>query len=492
MIINTSYPTSRSIMLSINSFDGGLNLSHDNDLTSFNYATDLKNFAFKDGTLKSGLGLKSLALHLSNETLLNRDFLTIGNWLKVFHFYKYNKENKKREDKLVFIDFNYNVYYLNLYDQEKTLFSLRSIKFTSPPTAIRYRLNGEDVLIFSSETDNMTIWDGINNPYEVIDSPKISSMALHYERLFTTVDGEKNSIWFSDDLDPTNWSLSLEEAGFIELIDERGALEFVISFSDYIYIFREYGISRLTAFGNQSDFSVSNLFVSSSKIYTNSVCVCGDKILFLASDGLYKFDGVDTIKILNNINNGFINTNNSNCSACYFNGKYYLLCNFNNKNENTDFLSTILEIDTTTNKLTNIISNINAKSITAINCDTFSGVVVTAFDKQDNCYIPSILFNNGKLFEDNLQKEWISPISNLNEPGKYKILTSIRIESLTDIILTINHDNKEKNIAIKGKPTSQIIKTYLPLKNFCFKITSTQNVCEIKNLNFEFQKTERR
>ena len=109
----------------------------------------------------------------------------------------------------------------------------------------------------------MVVWDGVSDPYEVLDAPKISSMALHYERLFATVDGEKNSVWFSDDLDPTNWSMSLDEAGFIELIDERGALLKVVSFLDYIYIFREYGISRLTAYGDQTSFSVSNLFVSS-------------------------------------------------------------------------------------------------------------------------------------------------------------------------------------------------------------------------------------
>lgn len=485
----TTFPNSSKISLSVDSFENGLNFVYDNDLTSLRYAKKLKNFSFIDGCLKNGLGVSSLDDILKNSENLTNDFSTVGNIIKTFHFYKYNKEKASREDKLIFINQDYDVYYIDFYDEIITLKSLRLVSFTSIPNAIHYRLNGEDVLIFSSETDNMIVWDGYNAPYEVLDAPKISSMALHYERLFTTVDGEKNAVWFSDDLDPTNWSVSLEEAGFIELIDERGALEKVISFCDYVYIFREYGISRLTAFGNQTQFSISNLFVSSGKIWTNSVCVCGDKILFLASDGLYKFDGVNTTKILSNINNGF-SQNNENCSACFYNGKYYLLANF--KFEQAEPDQVILEIDVSTNKLTNIIADIQAKSLTTINSENFSGVIVTCYSKGTDNFMPGIISTTTRIFEYPLLKHWSSPSTNLSNLSTIKILNNIEIDTLGPVMLSVNHDNKTTNFFIDGSNNIQSIKTFIPLKKFSFSLTSNSTTCEIKNLNFEFSKTRRR
>ena len=71
-----------------------------------------------------------------------------------------------------------------------------------------------------------------------------TSMDIHYERLFVTTTNEKSKVLFSDDLDPTLWSIDLSEAGFIEMVDERGALNRVISFNDYLYIFRDYLAAR--------------------------------------------------------------------------------------------------------------------------------------------------------------------------------------------------------------------------------------------------------
>ena len=100
-----------------------------------------------------------------------------------------------------------------------------------------------------------------------------------------------NTLWFSDDLDPTNWNISLDEAGFVEMADENGALLKVLSFFNYVYVFRSYGITRFYATGEQSRFSLMHLFVSSDRIIGDTVCVCGARILFLTQRGLFDFDG---------------------------------------------------------------------------------------------------------------------------------------------------------------------------------------------------------
>ena len=101
---------------------------------------------------------------------------------------------------------------------------------------------------------------------------------------------------FSANFDLTEWDESPEEGGFIELVDERGECNKVLSFNDYVYIIREHGISRLSAYGEQEEFSVTHLFLSTDKIYHNTAVLCGDRILMLCSDGVYSFNGYSASK----------------------------------------------------------------------------------------------------------------------------------------------------------------------------------------------------
>lgn len=114
---------------------------------------------------------------------------------------------------------------------------MQGITLTSPPQAVNYTLYGKDVVLICSPTDNMVVWDGENDAYFVENSPKITSMTMHYERLFATTSTDKYTLYFSDDLDPTNWNENITEGGFIQMLDERGELLKVISFWDTFTFF---------------------------------------------------------------------------------------------------------------------------------------------------------------------------------------------------------------------------------------------------------------
>ncbi len=495
----TNFVKPSTISLSIPSFEKGLNQVVDSELLSMEYAVKYKNFSNKDGSLKCGIGFENIGEKLAqfnDRSTLALDLNNAGGFVKSFYFYKYNSQTNQREDKLIFISNSLQIYYINLFDQSITLYKINDVTFTRVPVATRYRLNGEDVIIFSSESDSMLVWDGVNAPYQVIDAPKISSMAVHYERLFVTTNGEKNSIWFSDDLDPTNWTLSLDEAGFIELIDERGALLKVVSFLDHLYIFREYGISRLTAYGDQTSFSVSNLFVSSGKIYADSVCICGDKIFFLASDGIYKFDGVDTVKVINNLQNGLKNVKNQYCSACYSQGSYYLACNFIQDNEEdlstSSCANTLFEIDVNKLNILNISGGVYIKNLLSFNKDDNSFVIALVTNNLENSFIPSLLTSNGKYFTQQLNKIWKSPTTTIGDVYHQKLLKNIIIQSKGDITLTIKSDATEHIFNISGSEFPKRLTCAIPLYEFSFTISSVSSVCDIKNLRYEFSKLKRR
>ena len=324
----TSYPNQSKMSYRIPNFLDGISAGFDSGLLPHSNAVFSYNFDFSGGALKAGVGFKRGLIDLFDESKredVQAQLEGIGSIVRVFLYRAYDHDAESRSDKILLLNTDLVLFILDL-DGEHAISRVRDITFSSIPKAISYRLGGKDVLILASETDNLVVYDGENYPYEVLDAPKISSMDIHFERLFVTTTNEKARVLFSDDLDPTNWSIDLSEAGFIEMVDERGALNRVVSFNDYLYVFRDYGISRLTAFGDQEGFSVSHLFVSSAKIYPETVTVCGDQILFLASNGLYSFNGYTTTKILSELSAMFASANDC-AHGAYFCGKYYLSLN---------------------------------------------------------------------------------------------------------------------------------------------------------------------
>lgn len=336
--------------ITVNNFAGGTHADKSEDLIGLNKSKISYNFAFTGGALKSSVGfgfenwgnLDSLGLF---DSLFVADEGLCGGC--IFLYRRYDKEAEKEDNKLIIFDDNFNGYYINLAGSEKTLHPL-GVKFSSRPEAILYRLMGEDVIIFSSRGDNMVVWNGVTAPEIIVDAPLITSMAIHYERLFATTIGDELTLRFSDDLDPTNWSESLDDAGFIEMNDERGKLKKVISFNDYLYVFRERGITRVYAnTANQRSFYVNHLFTAGGEIFDKTICVCGDKIMFVASDGFYVFDGANAYRRLDNLFPLIVVDENS--TSRFYGGKYYLACkvNFSDSeyDDNNGLNNAIIEID---------------------------------------------------------------------------------------------------------------------------------------------------
>lgn len=312
------------------------------------------------------------------------------------------------------------------------------------PMAVNYRLFGDDVILLTSASDYMVVWDAKNPPYAVENSPHITSMTIHFERMFCTVGGERNAVWFSQDLDPTNWDLELDRGGFIQVLDERGKLNKVISYLNFVYILRDFGISRVSAFADQIDFSVSNLFVSSGQIYSDTATLCGDRIIFLASDGLYQFDGLNTSRIMTQIDS-IIEPSPNSC-AHFHNGKYYLSCSLSENGANDGDLAG----DNSDN------SN-NAVLIYDLHSASFSilkGVCVRAFSKKgDDLYavtgdgIASYIKQSGEVFNEPTTKSWSSGLLDFGSE-QVKHVREIFLSSDTPFNLKVYSERTSKSFDI--------------------------------------------
>jgi hypothetical protein len=428
----------KKVRLSFGDFLGGVNARADKNLLSFRYSPLAYNFATPSGALTHTKGIGELVI--GQKLIQPIPGESIG---KLYFYKRYDPGLKAYDDKLLAYCVSKKLYYLDIEGEESEFKPLEGISFERAPACINYRLHGDDVIIMCSEYDGMAVWDGKNPPYKVENAPKISTMCVHYERLFATVDGEKSAVWFSDDLDPTNWDISLDEAGYIEIIDEKGALQKVLKFLDYVYIFRSYGISRLTAYAEQTEFSVINLFVSSGKIFPETVTVCGDRIIFLAEDGLFSSDGISTARIAEGIFPLLEGNDNKGASSAYFNGCYYLACRADFGEQGEEGNNALLEYDVRKGRATLI----RAKGITSLSVISTESVNLLAMSVEGR---PAMLVGEGSFFGEPLEKYWQTPQFDFSAPGAMKVLRNVFLYTDTDIELGVVSDLGSKKVRVSG------------------------------------------
>lgn len=435
----------------------GMDVKRDESVVDFSSATRCYNFDFSSGALKSGYGIASHAAVPTD---------ALRYWV-----YRFTNADGVRLEQYIYQQPSGHLRY---YDPTQDRIKFVATVAYEPLEALSYRLNSADVLLMSCKDHGLMVWDG--KRFLEHSSPAITSMALHYERLFVTSAEQPTKIFFSDDLDPTNWSTEGDAGGFIELLDERGDLNKVVSFGNYLYIFRDHGISRVTAYGDQSEFAVTGLFVTAGRIYPSSICKCGACIMFLASDGLYVFDGYDCTKRLVNLDGLIIPDDN--CAAAFFGGKYYLSCRMDfadgctvgcESGEHT--VNALLVYDVTTGEY----SVSRGLNITSLSACTYGGEdFLAACDGGRG----GVITRNGARFEESLPKHWQSPVSDFGAPDKTKTVREVYTDSDCKFELTLNADGKTKS-AVAGSGARRI-RMNVGCKRLSLAIDCDQSECTVK------------
>ncbi|MDE6189748.1 MAG: hypothetical protein K2G37_05635, partial [Clostridia bacterium] len=164
-------------------------------------------------------------------------------------------------------------------------------------------------------------------------SKTVLDVCVHYERMFAVVKEAHSSVWFSATGNAMSWTHSIDKGGYIDFDGTLGDVNVIKSFNNYLYVFCDYGIYRLTAYGDQSQFVLKKIYTASGRIYGPSVTVCGEYVAFAGEDGIFLFDGYDVSRYTTKINN-MISSGFDDIYACYLHNKYVI--SFTN-NTPTDF-----------------------------------------------------------------------------------------------------------------------------------------------------------
>ena len=433
----------------LRNFSANVDMRFDDAVLAEGTASKISGFDVTDGALTDGYGVEDCPEYSGKKGQT------------VWQFTRYDNEANEYKTCNMYCDVNGYVH----YNYGDGWVILQHVSFSTLPDALTYRLYGDDSLIMTSPTDKMFVWDGVSSAQRIIDCPFISSMTMHYERMFATTPGESNAVYYSDDLDPTNWNASsMTEGGYVQLLDERGKLLKVVDFLDYVYVFREYGISRMTAYADQMDFRVANLYVSGGRIYPGSVCVCGDTVMLLASDGLYSFDGYNVTKRLKTVK--FLPSPHS--TAVYADGKYYLSACIENEGENDTLVVYDLGAGTFT------LSPLSIKKLCKAGENVYAIMNDNRIGKVTKC---------GSVFGQPYEKVWESGETDM-QSGEVKTISLITARSDGNATLTLTADGKRRTFELTPGGGITRIKPTVSGKVFRFRLSSSETDANISRLGY--------
>ena len=445
------------------------NVDHrvDGDVGAFNRANLCYNFSCKDGTLKTSFGLKNMQ---STYKVPNNDLIN------AVYFYKHNDYvNGVNDDRIIAYGTSGDMYTVSVNGGNYV--KIEGLHFSKKPIGVCYNYNSKDVIIFSVEGEGIKIYDG-QSVVSVPDAPSVTSMCIHNERLFITSGGVDGALWFSDDFDPTNWNVSLTEAGFIDMSDDRGEMLEIVAFGGYVYVFRDYGVSKVTAYGDQSEFSVSHLLVSCGKICKNTIIVCGDCILFFASDGLYRLDGYTAVKISEPWFDNVETTKNW-VKGVYYNGYAYYLISVK---INTGLQRGILAIKPDGSDYEfSLIAQITDISV-------MNGQNIYKLFAVERMKMGVFDVEKGAGWDgDNIFMEWQGKETDFGIKAKFKRLDKVKFFSNSPVRLTVVCDGEENVYELT--PNNGVCEacTWLKGERFALKFYAAGVDVEISAVELEFQ-----
>ncbi len=466
-----SYKTGR---VSLFDFSKGVSGEIDGKIARPTVAEVSFNYSLASGALKDGVGVKNFEFFIGGQKI-RPEFLPEILPLKCYFYKRFDEDVQKSDDRLLIYASDKNFYECKLGESSGNFTLIKGLNFESAPSAVCYKLNGDDVIILSINS-SFKIYDG-SVVTEVEGVPDITSMCIHNERLFVTTGGEQTELWFSDDFNPTDWYVSLDQAGFIDFQDGRGRLLKVLSFNNYLYVFRNYGISRISAYGDQTEFSATNLFLSSGRIYPGAIVDCGNRVIYLSEDGFYSFDGYSSQRILTDYDKFLESIDNSDAVGKFYNGSLYMSL----KMKIDDRIEKVMLVYTPSKGSAYVTKGMKVTDIEVLYANDYSKLILLV-DKSSKI---GEISEKSAVFNRTLKKAWKSHYSDFGI-DKRKSLAKISLYTKHDIELSVESETSKKTVKIQGSKNKQSVRLGVVGCSFSFSIKSQNIGDEVSKITLYF------
>ncbi len=445
------------------------------------YAKECDGFVFGDGSLKSDVGFAAADFPYPDPKDGRHTIkpFTEGNGNEVIDYmflYKRTKPDGTYDDRLVVVSDRDIIYQQPLF-AEGDFECVYNVTLNGEASSVNFNQDGSDVILLSGDVSYLIMLDDTTVKFNP-DSPCFSSLTFHYERVFGTTMEERNRVWFSDDFNPLNWNVSADEGGYIDFLDDWGDLLKVISFMDYVFVFKEDAIMRITAYADQTQFSVAKVAMGVGRILKNSIVLAGESIYFLTTNGLYSFDGYS----IKEIDDSLLRiTDYTSLTACALDGKYYYAFRADEA-EPFGSNNTVGIYDLEKKSLT-LIKDIDVKVLLAVSSHHASEVLALIGNEILK------LTDSGAYKEIPLNKTWKSIDTTFDSINR-KVIKAINVYTSSDIVFKVTADGKTYSFKISGKEAYQRVRIEKSGYILSFEIDCESAEAEIKPIDFEIDIVE--
>ena len=436
--------------------------------------------------LKNSKGIRS-ALFQKNLTNKTERELKISNAgitriEGVSYFKQYHPENKGTSHRLLIYGDDKKIYINQMLDDTWDLFWLYSLEFETSPIVLNFKKDDLDAVILAGK-DQMKIWRTGYSPYTITDVPIITSMCMNEGVLFCTIEQPSFKIWYAKDLDAENVGNISNVSGYISLEDNLGDAKKVVTFNEDVYVFRDYGISKITQ--KQNSYVVSQIYLSNTKIYANTVSVSGNNIFFMTKDGLYSFNGVKVTKTSVELFNT-LNVDNVGAIASSLGENYYLALNMD-FDDNQQILcesgcvNNVLIIINTCDFSYEIIRGVDIKSMLPLKTDVFEKMLFT-FNNGPVDKIGEIT-NMSSVMDESLPKFWSS--NSVVENTNTKLFTKLSVIADANIKFNLVCDGKNYSFTTYKSGVNEF--TFkICCKDLLIEISSSETFAVVKHVELNY------
>jgi len=451
-------------------FQGIVN-SVDEDLVDFAYAKKAFNVSFDKGILTSNIGIDKAQGFLSETTRFDLPVMASSKQIKnVFHYRYYNAG---AIDHKIIAQLTDGTFWQTKLLSQAGWVQIAGLSVLGDVEGINYRFDGEDIMLFASENAPLAYLKG-DVVTMLSDAPHFASIEVYNERVFGCVNGANTRLWFSDDFNPANWEVSSEGAGYIDFVDECGDLLKAVAFLGHLYVFRDYGIFRLIGYGDQSTFTLKRVFTDTGRIYKHTIVNAGDKILFLADEGLFAFDGYDVVRIAKELPDL---DDKEYAVGAYFDKKYFLACKADVDAQyefEEDVANSVIVLDLF-DKSISMLAGVSVCALVSAKTH-FGGEVICAFKTAYTNRLGA-LSKSGKIFTNNLKKKYVSPRLDMGVAA-FKTVRFLSVKTSYDLTLKVVLDGTAYAFDVEGKDAPQQVVVEKAGKTIGFEIST-----EEQNLN---------
>lgn len=390
----------------------------------------------------SGVGVAKFPISKINlsEQELNISSSGINEVKGVTYFKQYFPASGNTQHRILVYGDDKKLYINQLLDYDYDLYWLYKLEFNSAPVTLTYKKDDADAIILACE-DSMVVWKTNFSPYKISNVPIITSMCINDGVLFCTIKDPAYKVWYATDLDAENIGNISKYSGNISLDDELGYARKILTFNENLYVFRDYGISKIN-FISTDNILTSQVYVSDTKIFANTVHVCGNVIMFMTKNGLYAYNGVKVSKINTTISS-MLDFSNERIVASSLAGKYYLALRLRFDDdkqffcEQDDYINNAIVVLDSSDYSYEIIRGVDVASMLAVKTEVFEKLLLT-FNTGHTDKVGQII-EESTCFNESLPKFWAS--GELIENNKRKMATKLTVYAKQDVKINVIHDD---------------------------------------------------